>query len=109
MAVLTKQAQRKVQQVIDDNVSELRKIPGFVAAEPGFPLVDGTFVTKPAIIVLVNHKRPPSHLLDEELAPRRLGGYPVHVMQADPVRQLQEIDAAAADRVRDSGGGHLHL
>ena len=98
MAVLTKQAQRKVQQVIDDNVSELRKIPGFVAAEPGFPLVDGTFVTKPAIIVLVNHKRPPSHLLDEELAPRRLGGYPVHVMQADPVRQLQELDAAAADR-----------
>ena len=109
MAVLTKQAQRKVQQVIDDNVAELRKIPGFVAAEPGFPLVDGTFVTKPAIIVLVNYKRPLSHLLDEELAPRRLGGYPVHVMQADPVRQLQERDAAAAGQARDRGVGHLHL
>jgi len=99
VAVLTKQAQRKVQQVIDDNAAELRSIPGFVAAEPGFPLVDGTFVTKPAIIVLVNHKRPLSHLLDEELAPRRLGGYPVHVMQADPLRQLQELDAAAKDRL----------
>ena len=88
MAVLTKQAQRKVQQVIDDNVLELRKIPGFVAAEAGFPLVDGTFVTKPAIIVLVNHKRPPSHLLDEELAPRPRGGYPGHVKQADPVSHL---------------------
>ena len=99
MAVLTKQAQRKVQQVIDDNVAELRRIPGFVAAEPGFPLVDGTFVTKPAIIVLVSYKRPLSHLLDEELAPRRPGGYPVHVMQADPLRQLQERDAAAKDRL----------
>ena len=99
MAVLTKQAQRKVQQVIDDNAAELRSIPGFVAAEPGFPLVDGTFVTKPAIIVLVSYKRPLSHLLDEELAPRRLGGYPVHVMQADPLRQLQELDAAAKDRL----------
>ena len=99
VAVLTKQAQRKVQQVINDNIAELRTIPGFVAAEPGFPLVDGTFVTKPAIIVLVRLQEAVVGSPDEELAPHRLGGYPVHVMQADPLRQLQEIDAAAADRV----------
>jgi len=98
VSVLTKQAKRKVQQVINDNIAELRTIPGFVAAEPGFPLVDGTFITKPAIIVLVRYKRPPSDRTDEDHAPRRLGGYPVHVMQADPLRQLQEIDAATADR-----------
>jgi len=99
VSVLTKQAQRKVQQVINDNIAELRTIPGFVAAEPGFPLVDGTFITKPAIIVLVRYKRPSSDRTDEDHAPHRLGGYPVHVMQADPLRQLQEIDAATADRV----------
>ena len=87
MSVLTKQAQRKVQQVINDNIAELRTIPGFVAAEPGFPLVDGTFITKPAIIVLVRYKRPSSDRTDEDHAPHRLGGYPVHVMQADPLRR----------------------
>jgi phosphatidylserine/phosphatidylglycerophosphate/cardiolipin synthase-like enzyme len=99
VSVLTEQATHKVQKVIDDNIEQLREIPGFVAAEPGFPLVDGAFITKPAIIVLVNHKQPQGDLLDEDRAPRTLGGYRVQVMQADPVRQLEALDAAAAARM----------
>ena len=95
MSVLTEQARHKVQKLIDDNIEQLRGIPGFVAAEPGFPLVDGTFITKPAIIALVDHKQQQSDLLEEDRAPRTLGGYRVEVMQADPVRQLEAMDAAA--------------
>jgi phosphatidylserine/phosphatidylglycerophosphate/cardiolipin synthase-like enzyme len=87
VTVLTTEARQRVQQVIDEHVHLLTAIPGFVAAEPGFPLIEGKFVMKPAIIVWVTHKMPPEHVLAEDRAPTALGGVPVHVMQADPVRQ----------------------
>jgi phosphatidylserine/phosphatidylglycerophosphate/cardiolipin synthase-like enzyme len=93
MSALTDAARQKVQEVIDIHIDRLSRLPGFVAAEPGFPLIDGTFVTKPAIIVLVSRKVPREHLLAEDRAPDELGGCQVHVMQADPVRQLEAINA----------------
>jgi phosphatidylserine/phosphatidylglycerophosphate/cardiolipin synthase-like enzyme len=95
VSVLSAAEQRAIQHVIDERLGLLRKVSGFVTAEPGFPLVDGTFLTDPAIIVLVSHKVPPDHLLDGERPPETLGGYQVCVMQADPVRQLEAIDDAA--------------
>jgi hypothetical protein len=96
VGVLTEQAKQRVQAVIDANIDELRELPNFVAARPGFPLVGGSFKTRPAIIVLVAQKLPPDHLLKEDLAPRRLGGYRVDVMQADPVQQVQAMRSAVA-------------
>ena len=98
MTVLTKAAQQRVQQVIDEHIDRLTAVPGFVAAEPGFPLVDGEFVMTPAIIVWVTRKMPPEHVLAQDRAPEELDGVPVHLMQADPVRQWEELTAAEKHR-----------
>ena len=94
MSVLTEDAKHAVQQVIDAHIDQLTQVSGFVAAQPGFPLVDGTFVTEPAIIVLVDRKEPPEHLLAEDRGPDELAGYQVYVMQADPVQQLEAATGA---------------
>jgi PLD-like domain len=88
MRVLTPEARQAVKAVIDENLPGLRSIPGFVSAEPGFPIIDGAVVREPAILVFVKNKKPPSSLLQEEFFPRQLGRYRVSVMQADPLRQL---------------------
>ncbi|UVC12302.1 phospholipase (plasmid) [Rhizobium sp. TH2] len=89
MRFLDNATRRDVQAVIDDNAEALRRIPGFVGAEPGFPIVDGRIFREPAIIVFVAHKKPPAHLMQEERAPRQLGPFRVSVMQASPQRQLE--------------------
>lgn len=91
MRILTREARRAVQAVIDASRARLEAIPGFVAAEPGFPIIDGAVHRTPAIIVFVAHKKPPTHLLDEDKAPRQIGAYRVAVMQADPVQQLAVV------------------
>src|SRR5207244_1028868 len=89
------------------------EIPGFVSAEPGFPIIDGTVHKEPAIIVFVAQKKPPTHLLPEERAPRQIGPYRVAVMQADPLRQVVNLmaDSAIADSVEDSASNltYKHL
>lgn len=88
-------AKAAVRHVIDSHRAQLAAIPGFVAAEPGFPVVDGRVLREPAILVFVAPKRPVGDLLAEDRAPRQLGPYRVAVMQADPERQL----AARADAI----------
>ena len=92
MRTLDAASKAAVQQVIAQNDKQLESVPGFVKAEPGFPLVNGSFMREPAIIVFVSHKRPPDSLLREERLPRQLGPYRVSVMQASP---LQQLEAAA--------------
>jgi len=91
MYVFDNESKLAVQKIIDDNGALLRSIPGFVSAEPGFPIIDGAVVKEPAILVFVARKLPPSHLLQEERAPRQLGPYRVSVMQADPMRQVMAM------------------
>lgn len=88
MRVLDKATKAEVQKAIDQNLPLLRSAPGFVSAEPGFPVVDGTILKEPAIIVFVSRKLPVRDLLPEDRLPRQLGKYRVAVMQADPERQL---------------------
>ncbi|MEP9403641.1 phospholipase D-like domain-containing protein [Sphingomonas silueang] len=95
MRILDDASRFAVRQVIDQYTEALRKIPGFVAAEPGFPVVDGEVLLEPAVLVFVDEKKSISHLLPSERAPRQLGPYRVAVMQADPERQV----AARADEL----------
>jgi phosphatidylserine/phosphatidylglycerophosphate/cardiolipin synthase-like enzyme len=97
VGVLTKEDADTLQTVIDEHFDELRDIPGFIGAEPGFPLVDGEYGTEPAIVVWVNHKTPPDQLLAEDRAPAQLEGRRVCVMQADPVQQLDALRAGDED------------
>ena len=82
MRILDEYTKRDVQTVIDANMSYLTAIPGFVSAEPGFPIIDGAVQKEPAVIVFVTHKKPPTSVLPEDRAPRQLGPYRVAVMQA---------------------------
>lgn len=91
MRILDQRTKAKVQAVIDDNISQLNAIEGFVSAEPGFPTVDGTVHKEPAVIVYVARKKPPTSVLPEERVPRQLGPYRVSVMQADPLRQVMTL------------------
>lgn len=94
MHALTSTARAAVQAVITAHHAELQRIPGFVKAEPGFPLVQGRFLREPAVIVLVAGKKPASELLPEDRVPRQLGDYRVAVMQASPSQQLDlELEA----------------
>lgn len=94
MGVLEDQTKKTVQSTIDQNIDQLKAVPGFVSAEPGFPIVDGELVREPAIIVLVVHKRPPDSVANEDRVPRQLGEYRVAVMQASPMQQLEALSAA---------------
>jgi hypothetical protein len=107
MRVLDAKTKNAVQAVIDSNRAQLGQVPGFVSAEPGFPIIDGSVHKEPAIIVFVEHKKPPSHLLPEDRAPRQIGPYRVSVMQADPLRQVmnQMSDSPIAQSVKDSASG----
>lgn len=104
MRILDSATKLKVTAVIDSNRAQLQSVPGFVSAEPGFPIIDGTVHKEPAIIVFVAQKKSPTQLLPEERAPRQLGPYRVSVMQADPQRQLENLMSGSliADAVEDS-------
>jgi PLD-like domain len=90
MRVLDQNSRAQVQSVIDDNLAELSKLPNFVGAEPGFPIVNGAILREPAILVFVDQKKPATHLLPDERVPRQLGPYRVAVMQASPLKQIEE-------------------
>ena len=107
MRFLDQQTKDKVQAVIDANMAQLTAVEGFVSAEPGFPIVDGTVHKEPAVIVFVAHKKPPTSVLLEERVPRQLGPYRVSVMQADPLRQVMTLmsDQPIADSVAASASG----
>lgn len=79
--------------VIHDHLDALEKIPGFLHAEPGFPIVDGRVLREPAVIAYVTHKRPPDSVPAEDLLPRQLGSYRVSVMQATPLMQVMHDGA----------------
>jgi hypothetical protein len=104
MRILDAGTKRAVQAIIDSNLAQLHSIPGFVSAEPGFPIIEGRVHKEPAIIVFVAQKKPPTHLLAEDRAPRQIGPYSVSVMQADPLRQVENLmsGSAIADSVEDS-------
>src|SRR5262245_18498718 len=107
MRFLDRETKDKVQTVIDANMAQLTAVEGFVSAEPGFPIIDGTVHKEPAVIVYVAHKKPPTSMLPEERVPRLLGPYRVSVMQADPLRQVMTLmsDQPIADSVADSASG----
>lgn len=88
-----------VRTIIDAHQPELKSLPGFVGAEPGFPIVDGRILREPAILVFVSHKKPPSEMLVEDRVPRQLGPYRVAVLQADPWRQLEAKLATAGSEI----------
>jgi PLD-like domain len=104
MRVLDQKTKSELQAVIDANMATLSAIQGFVAAEPGFPIIDGTVHKEPSIIVFVAHKKPSTSVLVEDRVPRQLGPYRVAVMQADPMRQVMTLmsDQPIADSVADS-------
>jgi hypothetical protein len=105
MRVLDKTAKAEAQKIIDQNLPLLKAAPGFVSAEPGFPLVDGAILKEPSIIVFVSRKLPVGDLLPEDRLPRQLGQYRVAVMQADPERQVfasQKFDGLAARLTQSS-------
>lgn len=89
MRILDNALRRAVQEQIDRHLEQLRALPGFVSAEPGFPIVDGAVLKEPAVIVFVAEKKAPQRLLPEERVPRQLGPYRVAVMQADPLQQIE--------------------
>jgi hypothetical protein len=107
MRVLDQKTKAEVQAVIDTYTKQLSEIPGFVSAEPGFPIIDGTVHKEPAIIVYVAHKKPPTSVLVEDRVPRQLGPFRVSVMQADPLRQVSALmsDQPIADAIADSASG----
>src|SRR5215203_5831594 len=107
MRFLDRETKDKVQTVIDANMAQLAAIEGFVSAEPGFPIINGTVHKEPAVIVYVAHKKPPTSVLPEERVPRQLGPYRVSVMQADPLRQVMTLmsDQPIAESVADSASG----
>ena len=107
MRFLDQQTKDKVQAVIDANMAQLTAVEGFVSAEPGFPIIDGTVHKEPAVIVYVAHKKPPTSVLTEERVPRQLGPYRVSVMQADPLRQVMTLmsDQPIADSIAASASG----
>ncbi|MBR0684446.1 phospholipase [Bradyrhizobium manausense] len=104
MRVLDRATKEKVRQAIDANIATLRAAEGFVSAEPGFPIVDGTVRKEPAVLVFVRHKKSSNRVLPEDLVPRQIGEYPVFVMQADPLRQVMTLEdhADVAARVTES-------
>ena len=75
MRVLDQSTRAQVQSVIDANFSQLRVLPNFISAEPGFPIVDGAIVREPAILVFVNQKKPATHLLPNERVPRHMNRF----------------------------------
>lgn len=101
MRVLDRTTKAQVQAEIDRNLPALAAIEGFLTAEPGFPIVDGTVLKEPAIIAFVTRKRAANHLLAEDRIPRQLGPYRVAVMQADPLTQvmLSEQHSDVASRI----------
>lgn len=104
MRVLDRATKEQVQQVINANIATLQKAEGFVSAEPGFPIVDGTVRKEAAVLVFVLHKKSSDRVLSEEMVPRQIGPYPVFVMQADPLRQIMTLDdhSDIAERVTES-------
>jgi hypothetical protein len=90
--VLDKASHDAVQEVIKQHSAELEAIPGYVSAEPGFPIVEGAVLKEPAVIVFVVEKKAPERLLPEERMPRQLGPYRVAVMQADPLQQIARAE-----------------
>ena len=107
MRVLDQKTKAEVWAVINANMTQLRAIEGFVSAEPGFPIIDGTVHKEPAVIVFVRHKKPPASVLTEERVPRQFGPYRVAVMQAEPLRQVMTLmsDEPIAASVADSASG----
>lgn len=107
MRVLDQDTKNEIRAVIDANKAALAAVDGFVSAEPGFPIIDGTVHKEPSIIVFVSHKKPPNSVLVQDRVPRQLGPYRVAVMQADPMRQVMTLmsDAPIADSVADSASG----
>lgn len=106
MRTLDASSRATVRAVIDAHLPELKMLPGFVAVEPGFPIVDGRVLREPAILVFVSHKKPPAEMLLEDRVPRQLGPYRVAVMQADPWRQLEAklaAEGSAIDLAADAG------
>ena len=60
MRIFDATTKNAVQAVIDLNRTQLSQVPGFISAEPGFPIIDGTVHKEPAVIVFVEHKKPPT-------------------------------------------------
>ncbi|WP_319452850.1 MULTISPECIES: phospholipase D-like domain-containing protein [unclassified Mycobacterium] len=94
MKLLDAAAKDDVQRVIDANHRALQAIPGFVHAEPGFPLVDGRILTEPAIIAFVAGQAHDAGT-DGVRPPASLGPYSVFVMQASPRMQLSMLPGFA--------------
>lgn len=93
MNILDDESKAAVQRTIDDNIQYLSRARGFVAAEPGFAVVEGKLVREPAILAYVWRWLPPESLLPEERLPEELGRYRVDVVEPDPWKALELADA----------------
>ena len=103
MRKLDDSTRAKIQIEIDKHLARLEAVRGFLGAAPGFPVVDDWIRKEPAILVYVTQKLAASHLLVDERVPRRLGGFRVDVLQADPMRQIRaHKDLAALQAALDS-------
>lgn len=88
MRKLGRATKANIAAVIAAHRAELEQVRGFVDAEPGFRIANGWVRREPAIVLYLDGKRPASELPREDMAPRAIGGYPVDVLTADPLRLL---------------------
>lgn len=95
---------QNVWKAIDENRDALQR-PGVLSVEPGRLFENGWITLTPAIVVTVARKIPRAALALDELLPRRLGGFRVEVVQADPLQQLAALppEVASANAFPDFG------
>jgi phosphatidylserine/phosphatidylglycerophosphate/cardiolipin synthase-like enzyme len=89
-------ASKQLQQVIDEQRDFLLRKPGVLGVEAGRLFQNGRLTSMSAIIVKVRRKISLSELLLDERIPRRLGGFRVDVVPADPLEQLAGLPTKAA-------------
>lgn len=78
----------ELEKVIEDNRESLLEKSGVLAVEAGYLFSNGWITSTEAIVVKVQRKLPLSEIDPDDIIPRRLGGFRVDVVPADPVQQL---------------------
>jgi phosphatidylserine/phosphatidylglycerophosphate/cardiolipin synthase-like enzyme len=78
----------ELKRALATNADRLARIPGVIAARPGFRVRDGIATTEPAIVVTVLQKRAPGEIPPEQDVRRVLAGLPVDTEPASPAEQV---------------------
>jgi phosphatidylserine/phosphatidylglycerophosphate/cardiolipin synthase-like enzyme len=91
MAYLAPEIQARVEELkraLAQSADRLARVPGVIAARPGFRMRDGIPTTEPAIVVTVLAKQAPGTVPPGQDIHRVLEGLPVDIEPASPAEQL---------------------